>query len=253
VLLHESASIPAAGGSGRVTVSTASACAWSASSTASWLEIVGGASGSGNGEVTYQAAPSASTRSGTLTIAGRTFTVNQSAGCSFSIAPEQLTVAAVGETATVNVTAQSGCAWSTSSAVPWITLRSNGPENGAGAVQVTVAANTGAARIGTATIAGRTLTVSQAAQPVVACTYKVGPPELKVNKDGAIRRIEIEAADGCAWTASSNAPWIRLGFTTSGSGDGEVFVIVGDNDDGPERTGTVTVAGQTVTVTQKGD
>ena len=250
----ESASIPSGGGSGRVTVSTAAGCAWSASSTASWLEIVGGSSGSGSGEVAYQAAPSTSTRSAALTIAGRTFTVNQSAGCSFSIAPEQLSVAAPGGTSTVNVTAQSGCAWSMSSSVPWITLRSNGPENGAGAVQVTVAVNTGAARVGTAIIAGRTVTVSQAAAPVSSppCSYKVGPLEVKANDDGALRRVEIETADGCAWTASSNTSWIRLGLTTSGTGNGEVFLIISGND-GPERTGTVTVAGQTVTVTQKGD
>ena len=250
----DSASIPASGGSGRVTVATASGCAWSASSTASWLEIVGAAAGRGNGEVTYQAGPSTSTRSATLTVAGRTFTVNQSAACSFSISPEQLNIAAAGGTSTVNVTAQNGCAWSMSSPVSWITLRANGPENGAGAVQVTVAANTGAARSATITIAGRTLSVSQAAQPVSSppCTYRVGPLEIKANSDGALRRVEIETAEGCAWTASSNAGWIRVGPSTSGSGNGEVFLLVGENE-GPERTGTVTIAGQTVTVTQKED
>ena len=44
--------------------------------------------------------------------------------------------------------------------------------------------NPGPARSGTATIAGRTLTVNQA---VAACSYKVSPLEIKVDEDRAAR------------------------------------------------------------------
>jgi uncharacterized protein GlcG (DUF336 family) len=68
----------------RVDVTTFSGCGWTASSNVGWITISNGASGSGNGAVNYSvmANPSASARTGTLTIAGKTFTVNQAAGSS---------------------------------------------------------------------------------------------------------------------------------------------------------------------------
>jgi hypothetical protein len=68
-------------GSSSVAVTTAAGCAWTATSNSSFLTITGGASGTGNGTVTFHYAPNTSKlpRSRTLTIAGRTFTVNQSA------------------------------------------------------------------------------------------------------------------------------------------------------------------------------
>jgi hypothetical protein len=64
---------------GSVTVTTSSGCPWTASSSASWVSITKGSSGSGNGTVTYsvQANTSAATRYGTLNIAGRSYTVTK--------------------------------------------------------------------------------------------------------------------------------------------------------------------------------
>ena len=69
----------AAGGSGTVAVTTASHCAWTAVSHDSWIVVTAGASGTGNGTVTYTvgARSGGSSRKGTITIAGRTFTVQQ--------------------------------------------------------------------------------------------------------------------------------------------------------------------------------
>lgn len=74
-----SRSVGAAATTGSVNVSTSSGCAWSAASNASWITVTSGASGNGNGTVAYsvQANTSSSSRSGTLSIAGKTFTVNQ--------------------------------------------------------------------------------------------------------------------------------------------------------------------------------
>ena len=76
-----SASVPATGGSGTVTVTAGSGCTWTATSNAGWITVTSGASGSGNGSVGYSVAGnSGAARTGTLTIAGQTFTVNQGAG-----------------------------------------------------------------------------------------------------------------------------------------------------------------------------
>ncbi|MEF9426818.1 MAG: BACON domain-containing protein, partial [Candidatus Mariimomonas ferrooxydans] len=66
--------------SGSVSVTAQGGCAWIASSNASWLTITSGSSGSGNGTVNYSAAANSGTSSriGTMTIAGQTFTVYQS-------------------------------------------------------------------------------------------------------------------------------------------------------------------------------
>ncbi|HKP71801.1 MAG TPA: M36 family metallopeptidase, partial [Pyrinomonadaceae bacterium] len=75
-----SASVASGGGTGSVSVTAGTGCTWSAVSNASFITITAGASGSGNGTVSYSVASNTATtsRTGTLTIAGQTFTVNQS-------------------------------------------------------------------------------------------------------------------------------------------------------------------------------
>jgi Zn-dependent metalloprotease len=76
-----SASHPAAGGTGSVTVTAGAGCAWTAVSNATFITVTSGSSGSGNGTVNYSvAANSGASRNGTMTIAGQTFTVTQAAG-----------------------------------------------------------------------------------------------------------------------------------------------------------------------------
>jgi C1A family cysteine protease len=75
-----SRSFPAESGTGNVSVATQSGCAWTAvSNHPGWITVTGGSSGTGSGTVSYSvsANTSASPRSGTMTIAGHTFTVTQ--------------------------------------------------------------------------------------------------------------------------------------------------------------------------------
>ena len=76
-----SQSITSAGGTGSAKVATTAGCGWAANSNVDWIHITSGASGTGNGTVAYSVGASASgARTGTLTIAGKTFTVNQGSG-----------------------------------------------------------------------------------------------------------------------------------------------------------------------------
>jgi hypothetical protein len=70
-------SFPSSGGEASVSVIAPDGCAWTAVSNVGWITILAGGSGSGNGTVTYSVARTTRARSGTMTIAGRTFTVRQ--------------------------------------------------------------------------------------------------------------------------------------------------------------------------------
>jgi subtilisin family serine protease len=68
---------------GSIAVTTGAACTWStasSTSSANWLTVTSGNSGSGNGTVTYALSENSNTssRTGTLTVAGKTYTVTQS-------------------------------------------------------------------------------------------------------------------------------------------------------------------------------
>lgn len=154
----------AAGGTGSVTVTAAAGCGWTATSGASWVTIGSGASGSGNGSVSYTAAANTATsaRTATLTIAGRTFTVDEAAAaCTFTVSPRTITEDSAGGTGTIAVTTQAGCAWSATEGASWITLTGSGP--GSGSTAFTIAANTGTtSRTATLTVAGLAVSVTQA-------------------------------------------------------------------------------------------
>ncbi len=67
------------GGTGVVNVTAKPRCSWAAVSNAVWLIITSNSSGTGNGTVHYTVSQISenSDRTGTLTIAGKTFTINQ--------------------------------------------------------------------------------------------------------------------------------------------------------------------------------
>jgi C1A family cysteine protease len=68
-----------AGGSGAIAVTPGDGCAWTATSSASWITITSGASGTGAGTVQYAVAPAtgASSRTGAITIQGQAFSITQ--------------------------------------------------------------------------------------------------------------------------------------------------------------------------------
>jgi hypothetical protein len=83
--------------------------------------------------------------------------------CTYNISSTTLSVAGNGGTAFLTVTANAGCAWTAASNSSFVTLTSAASQSGNGTVNLTIAENTGDARTGTLTVAGQTVTVSQAA------------------------------------------------------------------------------------------
>ncbi|HLL72411.1 MAG TPA: Calx-beta domain-containing protein [Pyrinomonadaceae bacterium] len=84
------------------------------------------------------------------------------AACTYSISPASRTSPAAGETLTVNVMTQAGCSWTAATNSNFINVTSGASGTGNGSVTLTVASNgSGVPRVGTVTIAGLTLTITQ--------------------------------------------------------------------------------------------
>ena len=81
--------------------------------------------------------------------------------CSYSISPTSASFTTSGGSGNIIVITQSGCAWSASSGVSWITITSGSTGSGSGTVAYSVASNSGAARSVVSTIAGKLFTFSQ--------------------------------------------------------------------------------------------
>ena len=90
---------------------------------------------------------------------------------------------------------------------------------------------------------------SGATGPSSSCAPRVSRTSLSANAEGESLRVNVAARSGCPWTASNGVSWITIS-TTSGTGDGQVQVVVATNETLDSRAGTITVAGQEVTVTQ---
>lgn len=81
------------------------------------------------------------------------------------------------------------------------------------------------------------------------CSYPLSSNNQRVDLDGGSGSINVAADTDCIWTAVSNADWINLTSGANGKGNGTVTYSVPLHSDTP-RTGTLTIAGQLVTITQ---
>jgi Putative binding domain, N-terminal/Viral BACON domain len=249
VISPTSRSVPVSGTSGVLSVTATAGCTWSATSSAAWLGVTDGSSGSGNGAVSYivDANTSPTPRSATITVGGQTFTVNQNgtAGCITGLSPTTQAFGSLGGSNWVTVTALAGCGWTAASNKTWITVVAGSSGTGSGTVSYSVAANTGGARSGTITIGGLTTTISQAA---AACTYSVTPTSVSPPAAGATGTITVTAGSGCTWGSFSSTPWITVSGGATGSGS--ATYTVAPNTTGASRSGTILVAGRTISFTQ---
>ncbi len=174
------------------------------------------------------------------------------ATCTYTISASEQNFTSAAGTGSVNVTSGNGCSWTATSNVAWITVTSGSSGSGNGTVNYSVAANTGtSSRTGTITIAGQTYTVTQQAAGGT-CTFTLSATAMSFSSSGGTGSINITSGTGCSWTAASNVSWITVTTGSSGSGDGSVSYTVEANADSASRTGTLTVAGQTFTVTEAG-
>jgi hypothetical protein len=262
--------IAASGAEFTVSIATTAACAWSASSDSAFITPVGAMSGTGDGTVRFAVqANTGDARQGSVQVANRALTVSQAAAaapggpgaCIFSVSPASSNVAAAGADVIVDVTVTSGtsCSWTATSNDAFISIKNGQSGTGNGKVTLGVAANSGAARTGSSTIAGQPVVVTQDAvaappPPPGQCAFSVAPSQTLVGAAGGAVTFTLTQTQGvnCAWTATSQASFITVTTGSSGVGNGTVVLAVATNP-GSQRTGTVTAGGQVFTVFQETD
>jgi hypothetical protein len=88
--------------------------------------------------------------------------------------------------------------------------------------------------------------------PALPCTYSVSPTSTSFASGGGTGSVAVTAGSGCARTAVANVSWVHVTSGASGSGNGNVGYSADVNTSSSPRSGTITIAGEIVTVNQDG-
>jgi hypothetical protein len=247
-LSPQTATLGADGGTTSASLTLASNVTWSAASSAAWLQITSGASGSGSTTLQVFAAanPTVTTRTATITIAGRQFTVSQ-AGMPAEIAytPEIFTTD--GGSMMIDVIAGGNAQWTATSGVNWLTVALGESGEGDGFVFLIADPynNTSQSRTGSVTVAGKTLYFTQRGYAL-----SISPQVAEIGSNSGAGEFGVAAPLSAVWEAVVTQPWITVLGSTTGIGNGTLRYTVAANETGATRSGKIIVSGQEYSITQ---
>ena len=143
------------------------------------------------------------------------------------------------------VTSGSGT-WTAAVSDSWITLDSTSGTAGNPVVYAVTANPNIEARTGYVYVSGYTHTITQAGHGAT-----VSPSNAEFEHNGGTGQVTVTAAGGLGWHARPNCDWISVS-PVSGTGEAAVKYQVAPWEEVSTRTGTMTIAGETVTVFQYG-
>lgn len=221
---------------------TGTSCAWTTTSSATWINVTGGASGSGNGKISYDVAAntSAQTRTGTLKVADQTFTITQAAAsqpvpsCTLSSSATEIKA---GASATLTATCSpqaTSYTWTNSS---FATSAASGKVS---PTKTTTYSVKGSNAAGSSNVASVTIAVS-AATPPPTCT-------LTAASTSVVPGTPVKLSASCTPAATSYT-WGHTGFaTTATSGNVTPSTTTTYTVSGTNATGSGNVASATINV-----
>lgn len=96
---------------------------------------------------------------------------------------------------------------------------------------------------------GGRLNVARALTNQTVCSFNLSNQSITARTKGGQYTIDVSAAQNCDFSVKSNAKWIKVLSPDAVTGNGTVVIWVGFNHS-ISRVGTVTIAGQNVTITQ---
>ncbi|HEV8039569.1 MAG TPA: protease pro-enzyme activation domain-containing protein [Bryobacteraceae bacterium] len=164
----------------------------------------------------------------------------------------------------VSVTAKGG--FSSAVALAWNSLPAglsatfappSFPAPGSGSSIFTLNASSGAAPGSytiylTASGGGITQTLPLAVTIQSQCSYSINPTSATATAAGGNFTATVSATTGCAWSASSQVSWIYIASGASGTGNGTLLYSVQPNSSTASRSGSLSIAGLTLPVSQSG-
>ena len=242
-------SYPRSGGGASAIVTAGTGVAWQASSPDSWITVATGATGSGNGKMTYLVAANttADTREGVVYIGNKVHKVVQ-VGYPTTLQPMSAEFAAAGGVGSGNVILQNIAAWTAESQAPWIKLTDGESGLGTGKIAYMVAPmDEIGQRTGTVRVGGSVLSISQQGVPI-----KLSPNSTILESIGGVILLNVRALQETAWRAESEVNWLFVIDPGPGFGDGTAVIGVSENQAWGSRTGFVKVGDRRLKVSQGG-
>ena len=245
----------AAGESCAVEVSVADIVEWNVVESLDWITVNGSTSRIGPGTVTLQAVANDTIypRSGTVTIARKTFKVTQKAR-GVEVEYDEKLFDTDGGLASISIHPDGNSSWTAiSSDETWITIFQGNSGTGDGEIIYIVAPyqgmgdnGAGTPRTGTITIGDKKIYITQRAYDL-----NIEPNGSLVAGNNGSGEFGISASINDVWNAIVTEPWITIvdGYD-SGTGSGTVRFIYTENNTGKTRTGKIIVAGEVYTLEQ---
>lgn len=268
-----SQNVPDTGGTYEFTLKTRDTCTWPVTVSDTWVSL-STQNGTGSRIVSYTVSPNtnSASRTATIRVGDQTVRVNQIGrgdpppppppppsrpelppDCtSITIGSGSLTVPNTGGTFAVSVNAPAGCPWTVTPSASWI---SASPTTGTGpsTVTITVSPNTDPERSGSVSFGSAALTINQ---PGV-CTYSISlidssggtlpGADLTIPASGGNASLSVRVGSACRWTVTT-PPWITP--SPREGTDSRVVALSVAAHEGPARSGTVQVGGQSINVSQ---
>ncbi|MBR4900019.1 MAG: BACON domain-containing protein, partial [Victivallales bacterium] len=146
-----------------------------------------------------------------------------------------------------SVVVQGDGSWTATSDSTWIVIKSGASGTGAGSVVYVVNANaTADVRIGHINIGGNTYTITQYGYDAT-----ISPTSATFDRYGGNGTISVTVDAGVSWSAVANNDWITVS-PASGTSVGTVSYTVAEYPGVVSRVGSITIGGQTFTITQTG-
>jgi hypothetical protein len=250
-----SSTVAAGGGQVRIAVATEDFCPWKASPAAEWITLSPVSEGTGPMEIVATvAANTGGQRAGNVDIGGVQVRITQRAAqpvCEVAIAPTSGSTTSAGGVLTVAVTAPSTCAWTVTTEESWITA-TPARGTGSGSVRIETQPNAGPARSGSLLIGEKAFSVGQAAAaapPPPPCAFSLDASSATVGPAAGSYSVNVTTLTNCSWTAQTALSWVHFA-AGSHSGSGQL-VLDYDANTGPPRSGEITIAGLSFTLSQQ--
>ena len=167
------------------------------------------------------------------------------------LTPSTIAIEGFGGTRDIAVqVAPAGTPWTATTLASWIQILS-APTNGDGTLKIRILSNTtGVQRVGDVFVLNSKVRVTQTS---VDATFSLNPTSNSVPATAGNGAVGVTVSVGSpAWTAASNADWLTVTNGPNYTGNATVNYSFAANASNDPRQGTLTIAGQTFTVTQAG-